>query len=96
MALPRALGAALLPRCAGLLQQSGAASAGVLSPLASAPVCRRFAADAAEAGDDTITVEVSCPQSNIGYLSRDLAAALTRRFYGVYPFWYRASKVQLF
>jgi hypothetical protein len=64
MALPRALGATLLPRCAGLIQQSGVASANVLSPLATASLCRRFAADAAEAGDDTITVEVVALSQN--------------------------------
>ncbi|BDA45344.1 Pyruvate dehydrogenase E1 component subunit alpha-1, mitochondrial [Coccomyxa sp. Obi] len=58
MALPRALGATLLPRCAGVLQQSVGASASTFSPLASVNLCRRFAADAAEAGDDTIEVEV--------------------------------------
>ena len=58
MALPRALGATLLPRCAGLLQQSVGASASTFSHLASFSLCRRFAADAAEAGDDAIEIEV--------------------------------------
>lgn len=63
MALPRALGATLLPRCAGLLQQSVGASASPLSPLASVGLCR-FAADAAEAGDETIEVEVHSSSSD--------------------------------
>lgn len=74
MALPRSIGAALLPRCSGLLQQSGGLSATVCQPAAAAPSYRRFASDS---GDDEITLEVR-GELNISCLNGSTRASSAR------------------